>query len=529
MRKLILLGAFVAAAVVAQLSLHGAPSTVANPLEGVATISLGEDHTCALTTAGGVKCWGANYEGQLGDGTTTDRTTPVDVSGLSSGVTAVSAGRVYTCALTTSGGIKCWGDNRFGQLGGGTTIGTEVCSGSLTCSTTPVDVSGLSSGVTAVSAGLFHTCALTTGGGVKCWGANFIGELGDGSTTNRTTPVDVSGLTSGIATVSAGAFYTCALTAGGGVKCWGENFSGQLGDGTTTDRTTPVDVSGLTSGIATVSAGFFHACALTTGGGVKCWGANDYGLLGDGSTTNRTTPVDVSGLSSGVTAISAGTFHTCAVTTGGGVKCWGSNLDGQLGSGPNPAPELCYIYACSTTPLDVLGLTSGAAAVSAGGNHTCAITTGGGMKCWGSNGHGQLGVRGDRSTPPDVLTVALQPEPGDTDGDGCSDVREYFFGATTGGMRDFKNPYDFFDVYGLGQNPVKDKKIDVPNDILPVILAYNHGPLDGAPSGAYATAKDRGPPVAGAQYVWQRTGPDGHIDVINDIMPVVLQYNHSCV
>jgi alpha-tubulin suppressor-like RCC1 family protein len=344
----------------------------------VRAVSAGGNHTCALTNAGGVKCWGANGSGQLGNGATTDSSTPIDVTGLTSGVAAVSAGSGHTCALTTGGGVKCWGDNYSGELGNGTTT-TSGCF----CIPTPADVTGLTSGVAAVSAGSGDTCALTTGGGVKCWGTNIYGELGDGTTTQRTTPVGVSGLASGVAAVSAGGVHTCALTTGGGLKCWGWNFYGQLGNGTTTDSHTPVDVSGLTSGVAAVSAGGTHTCALTTGGGLKCWGDNNSGDLGDGTTTPRSTPVDVSGLTSGVAAVSGGNGYTCALATGGGLKCWGNNFNGQLGNGTTTN---------SSTPVDVSGLSSGVAAVSLGQAHTCALTTGGGVKCWGSNSNGQLGV-----------------------------------------------------------------------------------------------------------------------------------------
>ncbi len=153
----------------------------------------------------------------------------------------------------------------------------------------------------AVSAGGRHTCALTAAGGVRCWGDNFFGQLGDGTTTERHTPVDVTGLTSGVAAVSAGARHTCAVTTASGLKCWGRNLFGQLGDGTTTERHTPVDVTGLTSGVAAVSAGGLHTCAVTTAGGLKCWGRNITGPVGDGTTTDRHERVDVGSLGTKVT------------------------------------------------------------------------------------------------------------------------------------------------------------------------------------------------------------------------------------
>ena len=321
------------------------PVDVVGLSSGVVAISAGDTHTCALTAARGVKCWGMNLYGQLGNGKSKETyeilsATPVDVAGLSSGVAAISAGGDHTCALTAARGVKCWGKNEYGRLGNGE-------SGSDMVRATPVDVVGLSSGVVAISAGFQHTCALTSTGGVKCWGYNYFGELGNGESRKdvagkeqiSATPVDVVGLSSGVAAISAGLAHTCAITAARGVKCWGGNSTGQLGNGESgsgNERNTPVDVVGLSGGVAAISAGNLHTCTLTAAGGVKCWGENYWGELGNGESgkgKDRATPVDVTGLSSGVVAISTEGIHTCVLTAAGGVKCWGRNDFGQLGNG----------------------------------------------------------------------------------------------------------------------------------------------------------------------------------------------------
>jgi alpha-tubulin suppressor-like RCC1 family protein len=358
-------------------------------LLNIETVDLGSFHTCALTTSGGVMCWGHNNAGQLGDGTTHSRPIAKFVKNTTSGISAIAVGSSHACALTTGGGVKCWGSNTFGQLGDGTTTDRSI----------PVNVSGLSSGVIAISAAVAHTCALTSGGGVKCWGSNEFGQLGDGTNNYQSNiPVNVFGLASGVNFISAGGSHTCAVTTDGGLKCWGANYGGQLGNGITGESNVPVDVSGLTSGINSVSAEGAHTCALTTSGDVKCWGSNSHGELGDGTTTNRLIPTDVVGLPEIIQMVSAGLQHTCALMTAGKAKCWGDNFFGQLGNGTTTN---------SLVPVDVSGITNNGSTIEAGSAHTCAVISTGGVKCWGINSDGELGdgTTAQRLAPVNVLAL----------------------------------------------------------------------------------------------------------------------------
>jgi alpha-tubulin suppressor-like RCC1 family protein len=342
-------------------------------------IAAGYFHTCAVVPGGTVKCWGANDEGQLGDGTTTTPTppAPVTVSGITD-ATTVASGRTHTCAVRSGGTVRCWGHNGDGQLGDGTT----------TTPTPPalVTVSGLTDATTIASApNGSTTCARRTGGTVRCWGYGYGG-----------TPVAVTGITDAT-TVAVGSSHACAVLAGGSVKCWGANVFGQLGDGTNNPAPTPVTVSGLTDA-TTVAANDFNTCARRTNGGVRCWGNNNNGQLGNNDIPNpSSTPVIVSGLTD-ATTVATGYGHSCARRTGGGVRCWGDNGWGQLGdpTAANPSP----------TPVDVSGLTD-ATTVATGLWHSCAVLASGTVKCWGYNGDGQLGDGGYTPSPTPVTVTGL--------------------------------------------------------------------------------------------------------------------------
>jgi alpha-tubulin suppressor-like RCC1 family protein len=303
-------------------------------------VTTGFSFACVLTVATTVECWGQDYGGQLGGGTTTSSFTPVEVVGLT-GVTAIAAGYSHTCALLESGSVKCWG-SAWGGLGDGSTTNSAV----------PVDVVGVSDAV-AISSTYGHTCVVLAGGTAKCWGSGETDQLGDGVAVQvgfSAVPVDVVGISDATA-IAAGDYHTCALLVDGTAQCWGFNSGGQLGSDTGGERSpVPLLVAGLT-GATAISAGQRSTCALTAGGTAKCWGSGFLGQLGNGSNDDSSTPVDVAELN-GVTALAAST-HSCALLADGTVKCWGLNYSGELGNGESYEHSFRNSEA---TPVDVIGL-----------------------------------------------------------------------------------------------------------------------------------------------------------------------------
>jgi len=338
-------------------------------LSDVLQLSLGIYHTVALTKNGYILSWGANYYGQLGDGTTDERYTPVQVVGINNAI-HISSGFEHSCALLSNGTIYCWGANYYGQLG----IGSDDNNPH----PIPTQVIGLTN-VVNISSGYYHNCAIKRDGTVWCWGYNLYGQLGDGTRNDRYTPVQVQGL-SNVVQIALGNAHSCALKSDGTVYCWGYNYFGQLGDGTTDNRYTPVQVQGL-SNVVQIALGAHHSCALKSDGTVWCWGANYVGQLGDGTTDDRYTPVQVQGLSN-VVQIALGGYHSCALKSDGTVWCWGGNYWGQLGDGTTDERY---------TPVQVVGINN-AIHISSGFEHSCALLSNGTIYCWGRNDFGQLGV-----------------------------------------------------------------------------------------------------------------------------------------
>jgi hypothetical protein len=289
-------------------------------------------------------CWGNSGSGELGNNSFGNSSVPVQVAGLTSGVTAVSAGFVSACAITAGGGVECWGNISYGDLGNNSDAGSSSVP-------VQVQVSGLTNGVTAVSAGFYSACAVTAGGGVECWGLNSDGELGDNSDAGSSSvPAQVSGLTSGATAVSASGLgeFACALTVGGGVWCWGYNSFGELGDNSDAGSSSvPVQVSGLTSGVTAVSAGSAFACAVTGSGVVMCWGNNGSGDLGDNSDAGSSSvPVQVVAM-----AGDAGAVEAAADAATDPISLSPTSLMFEGACGSTPSPQSFTITNVSAAPV----------------------------------------------------------------------------------------------------------------------------------------------------------------------------------
>jgi alpha-tubulin suppressor-like RCC1 family protein/putative cell wall-binding protein len=380
------------------------------------TISAGSNHTCAVLTDTTARCWGDNGSDRLGDGTTTPSPLPVTVvdTGVGttlSGITHISAGANHTCAVVADTTARCWGLNSSGQLGNGANTPS-----SLPVTVVDTGVGTTLSGITHISVGTLHTCAVLADTTARCWGNNGSGRLGDGTTTNRSVPVTVVntavGTTlSGITHISAGSAHTCAVVADTTARCWGRNLEGQLGDNTTTFSPLPVTVvdTGVgtaLSGITHISAGSAHTCAVLADTTARCWGTNRNGQLGDNTIIQREIPVTVTTSAgtalSGVTQIVAGGEHACALLVGGTAHCWGWNDFGQLGDDTNTSSSVPVTVTTSAgTAL------SGITHISAGSSQNCAVLDDGTARCWGSNGSGRLGdgTTVDSPLPVTVLNI----------------------------------------------------------------------------------------------------------------------------
>lgn len=366
----------------------GDTETEEDPLSRIAVdVECGGEHTCALTAAGGAKCWGMDNYDQIGTGLYLQSNVPHDVVGMQTGVAAISAGSLHTCAVRTDGTVWCWGQNLYEQLGAG--LYGEIQASE------PVAVL-LDPSVIAISvaAGLLSSCALLDDGSVMCWGDNGDGECGneidlsqciDWSDCIEALPVEVMGLGTSVR-LASGSSFSCALTDGDGVWCWGGLRIGydveSIHYGSIADQ-----VPGLSDDVMDLTAKGGNVCALMSDAGIKCWGSNEDGQIGNGNSGLEPDDyvyvpetIDVGGA---VKQVSAGGSFTCALLEDGIVKCWGRNDKGQLGLG--------YTGDDVLTPHEVVGLEGEVVDLGAGGSHACAVMADGYMMCWGAGNALQLG------------------------------------------------------------------------------------------------------------------------------------------
>ncbi len=358
------------------------------PLPGTQRIAAGAGFACAVADQG-TFCWGDNSFGQLGNGTTTASLLP---SPVSTDFTSLAVGSSHACGLEPNGNVRCWGRGNSGQLG----------DGSMSDRPTPVTTSG--GPYALVATGGAHTCAMTVDGRVFCWGANESGQLGIGSTSAATSPQQVTGAPT-FATITAGRSHTCALDLTGAAWCWGANDNGQLGDGTTTDRVRPVAVTGGNFFQAIATGGSAnHACGTNLAGAVRCWGSNQFGQLGSGTAMSSASPIAVI-TSEALKEVAVGDVHTCAIAERTSQSlCWGANNFGQIGDGtttnrPTPAAANASARFSRTMGGEEFSCAVTFGAVT--GEDNTIVVSRRSLLCWGRNTTGQFG-RG-------TITSALTP------------------------------------------------------------------------------------------------------------------------
>jgi alpha-tubulin suppressor-like RCC1 family protein len=390
----------------AQMPSATPPSPTVTPFE-VDQISANSGAACALSSNGKIKCWGQNNYGEIGAGvagnfgylpaTAGDNLPFLDIASIGAGVlaTKVRMGSSTACAIFSNGELRCWGYNGFGKLGLGSASPSDIgWNTPLFGNWAAVNLSGTGSTPIDVGNGASHTCALMANGTVWCWGYNGSGQLGDGTFTNRLTPVQVAGVASATK-LAVGYAHNCVARTGG-VQCWGRGTEGQLGNNTTSNSGNAVYVSSITSAIAVTTGNSFngnYSCAVKSGGDAYCWGDNSQYSLGDGTSNSSNVPVAVTGLATGVTKISGGNGHACAVKAGA-LYCWGAGNTGQIGQDST---------ATATTPTVVLGMSSGVTDVTTGDVFTCA-KMGNQAKCFGYGVYGAT-LQGD--------AISLGDDPGE--------------------------------------------------------------------------------------------------------------------
>lgn len=402
-------------------------------ISGIKEIAIDNSSVCALLNSGSIKCWGANYSGQLGIGTDFDAYSPTNVKNITN-ASQIAAGKKFFCALLKDGTVMCWGTNNYGQLGNGSTsssnipvkvsnitnatnifVGpTNACAtssdGSLSCwgdnysgqlgygsnnyMQTPIVVPNISN-ISKVILGNDTTCALLNDGTVKCLGRNNHGQLGNGTKNNSSVPTNVTGIDNAIA-ISSGYMFNCALLKDGTAKCWGYNIAKELGNGTQNDAPLPASVVGVSNAIS-INSYNSTTCVTLNDGTAKCWGYNYYGQAGNGTEAYSSDPATVKNLNN-VQQINRSDTFSCALLSDSTIKCWGNNVSGQLGDGTTNK---------SLIPITVKGL-AGATSLTSGSGFNCAILKDGTVKCWGINKDGQLGI-GTGTQYPLLATSALDP------------------------------------------------------------------------------------------------------------------------